>query len=292
MPELRWALALLGVLFLGGLALWELRRPRQAARGGLDPRPQPASAPPFVHREPSITLPEIRVREPMHELPTGEVVDDSLVGLRIDGTPTSEGGRAEPVESAAAAHPSADRLEASEEPHEDADPIVPAPEVHARVHSLLERASEAAAAPADPIVEWPEESERRIVALRLIAPGERFAGHAVRQALAAEGFVLGRFAIFHRCGPDGRAVVSVANLTKPGTFDADSIDIQRFGGLNLFAVLPGPLPSVRAFDELVHTARNLSERLQGALQDEWGEPLTPLRTAAIRESLAHDSGVS
>jgi cell division protein ZipA len=287
MPELRWALALLGVLFLGGLAWWELRRPRQAARGELEPsarepRSPSASAQPLVHREPSITLPEIRAREPMHELPTVDVVDDSLIGLRVDGARGSDEGSPEPIESGD---------EATHEPHEQVEPIVPAPEVEARTRSLLERAS-AAVAPAEPIVEWPEESERRVIALRLVAPGERFAGRAVRQALAAEGFVLGKFAIFHRGGPDGRAVVSVANLTKPGTFDPDSIDMQRFGGLNLFAVLPGPLPSAQAFDELVASARNLSERLQGALQDEWGEPLTPLRTAAIRESLAHDGGVS
>jgi cell division protein ZipA len=304
MPELRWALALLGVLFLGGLAWWELRRPRQAARGELqpparEPRSPSASAQPLVHREPSITLPEIRSREPMHELPTVDVVDDSLIGLRVDGTRGSDAGSTEPVESVDSeflevgdARENKGRpFEATDEPHEQVEPIVPAAEVQARTRSLLESAS-AAAAPAEPIVEWPEESERRVIALRLVAPGERFAGRAVRQALAAEGFVLGKFAIFHRGGPDGRAVVSVANLTKPGTFDPDSIDTQRFGGLNLFAVLPGPLPSVRAFDELVASARNLSERLQGALQDEWGEPLTPLRTAAIRESLAHDGGAS
>ncbi len=292
MPELRWALALLGVLFLGGLALWELRRPRQAARGELEPparEPRPhGSAQPAVHREPSITLPEIRAREPMHAIPTLDVVDDSLIGLRVDGARTSGERSTEPAENAAPLEVAA---MATDEPHEEVEPIVPPPEVRAPARSLLDRASGAPAAPAEPIVEWPEESERRIVALRLVAPGERFAGRAVRQALAAEGFVLGRFAIFHRGGPDGRALVSVANLTKPGTFDPDSIDIQRFGGLNLFVVLPGPLPPARAFDELVASARNLSERLQGALQDERGEPLTPLRTAAIREALAHDSEI-
>jgi hypothetical protein len=33
------------------------------------------------------------------------------------------------------------------------------------------------------------------------------------------------------------------------------------------------------------TARALNDRLRGALQDERGEPLTPVRTASIRESL-------
>jgi len=269
MPELRWALALLGVLFLGGLTWWELRRSRASARGGLDPPRRETRAQhlapgqPPVHREPSITFPEIRTRDPVHELPMVEIVDDSMIGLRADGV------REEP-----------------EEAPEEIEPIVPAPERETPA-ALIAEVSAVAETPGEPVVDWPDEAERRIVALRVVAPGERFSGRAVRQALTAEGFVLGKFAIFHRCGPDGRAVVSAASLTNPGTFDRDTIDVQRFGGLNLFAVLPGPMPPVRAFDELVTAARNLSERLQGALQDESGEPLTPLRTAAIREQLGH-----
>ncbi len=301
MPELRWALAALGALFLAGLAWWELRRARQRVRGEIQPgtreaRPQ-FSAPPIVHREPSLTLPEIRAREPMHELPAVEVVDDeALIGLRADdegarreGPDGADPEGADRVQSADRLQ-SADRVEETLEPDEEVEPIVPPPAPPAPLQSVLGQASATThAGPVDPVVEWPEESGRRLVALRLVAAGERFSGRAVRQALAAEGFVLGKFAIFHRCGPDGRAVVSAANLTNPGTFDLDSIDMQRFGGLNLFAVLPGPLPPVRAFDQLVASARNLSERLQGALQDETGEPLTPLRAAAIRELLEDEN---
>jgi cell division protein ZipA len=140
--------------------------------------------------------------------------------------------------------------------------------------------------PVEPIVEWPEEDTRKIVALRLVSShGERFAGRAVRLALAAEGFVLGKFDIFHKPGPDARAVLSAASLTKPGTFSLATMDAQRFGGLSLFAVLPGPLSPLATFDELLTTARALNDRLRGALQDERGEPLTPVRSANIRESL-------
>jgi len=287
MLELRWALALAGVVFLGGLTWWELRRARSGGRGELgaalrETRAHSGPASLHVHREPSISLPEIRAREPVHELPTVEIAGDSLTGLRAVAAPQP----GEPSEPGAA--DAADEPAPLAEPGEEIEPIVPAPERKVPLSALPAEASAAAAAPREPIVEWPAEGERRIVALRVVAPGERFSGRAVRQALTAEGFVLGRFAIFHRCGSDGRAVVSAASLTKPGTFDRDSIDVQRFGGLNLFAVLPGPLPAVRAFDELIVAARNLSERLQGALQDENGEPLTPLRTAAIREQLVND----
>jgi FtsZ-interacting cell division protein ZipA len=139
-----------------------------------------------------------------------------------------------------------------------------------------------------PIVDWPGEASRKIVALRLVSgPTARFLGRNIRMALAAEGFVLGKFDIFHKPGPDARALLSAASLTKPGTFALSTIDGQRFGGLSLFAVLPGPLPAQQTFDELLSTARNLNDRLQGALQDERGEPLTPMRSQSIRESLAN-----
>lgn len=139
------------------------------------------------------------------------------------------------------------------------------------------------AAPA-PVVDWPPDTERRIVSLRLVATSpERFVGRSLRQALAAEGFVLGRFAIFHKPDEEQRAVLSAASLNRPGTFDADTMDSQRFGGLSLFAVLPGPRPAAQAFEELISTARNLNDRLQGALQDERGSPLTTARIALLRE---------
>jgi cell division protein ZipA len=149
----------------------------------------------------------------------------------------------------------------------------------------------AGAAHAEPIVDWPPEESRRIVALRLIAPHpERFPGRALRLALAAEGFRLGKFSIYHKTDEADRAVLSAASLTRPGAFDLESMDLQRYAGLSLFAVLPGPKTPRQAFEELLATARNLNERLQGQLQDERGGPLTPLRVASIRDSLKADAG--
>jgi FtsZ-interacting cell division protein ZipA len=142
----------------------------------------------------------------------------------------------------------------------------------------------------EPVVDWPTDEQRRVVALRLVAPPpERLAGRALRLALASEGFVLGKFQIFHKPDSSGRAVLSAANLSKPGTFDLETMDLQRFGGLSLFAVLPGPKPPLKAFEDLLATARSLNERLQGALQDERGGPLTPTRIATIRESLGTEA---
>lgn len=177
----------------------------------------------------------------------------------------------------------------------------PAPEAFAEsasadVGDTVERPRPPPFTPADvtpvvePIVEWPPDDQRRVVALRLVAPPpDRLAGRALRLALASEGFVLGKFQIFHKPDDQGRAVLSAANLSKPGTFDIATMDVQRFGGLSLFVVLPGPKPPLKAFDELLSAARNLNERLQGALQDERGGPLTPTRIATLRESLGGDA---
>ena len=164
--------------------------------------------------------------------------------------------------------------------------------------TIAQEGEEPAAAPAplftaadvtpikEPVVDWPPDDRRKVVALRLVAsPPERLAGRPLRLALASEGFVLGKFQIFHKPDSSGRAVLSAANLSKPGTFDIETMDSQRFGGLSLFAVLPGPKPPLKAFEDLLVTARNLNERLQGALQDERGGPLTPTRIAALRESV-------
>jgi hypothetical protein len=143
---------------------------------------------------------------------------------------------------------------------------------------------------ADPIVEWPPDDQRRVVAIRLVAnPPERLAGRALRLALASEGFVLGKFQIFHKPDDAGRAVLSAANLSKPGTFDLNTMDSQRYGGLSLFTVLPGPKAPLKAFEDLLMTARNLNERLNGALQDERGGPLTPTRIASMRDSLGTET---
>jgi cell division protein ZipA len=270
--ELRWILLLLGALFIAGLAWWEWRRPRPPAHAGREPdfdATEPRVEPPRTFREPTITLPEIRPPARAEDLPVLEVADETIMALPIVD-PGAPADRAEPNAVAPASEPQV-IAEA------DIPVAQPAPSFEA----------------AQPIVDWPPDGARKIVALRLVSPAnERFAGRQVRQALAAEGFVSGKMSIFHKAGPDGRAVLSAASLNKPGTFDPDMMDSQRFTGLNLFAVLPGPLPAEEAFDELLASARGLNDRLLGALQDERGEPLTQMRAAAIREQLGHAPGTA
>lgn len=275
MSELRWALLLLGVVFIGALVWWELRRPRHSRGAEHQAAHESSDSAPRAPREPSLNLPPMRARDPVapHDLPVVEVADDVAVVPVLEAAAGRTAGAA--AASPAAASDTQLAVFADDQAEPDGVPTVVAVD-------SLPRLPPASA----PLVEWPPDERRRIVALRLVAAQpERFAGRSLRQALAAEGFVLGRFAIFHKPDEEQRAVVSAASLSRPGTFDADTMDSQHYGGLSLFAVLPGPKAPPQAFDELVLTARNLNERLCGVLQDEQGGPLTPARIAALRERL-------
>jgi cell division protein ZipA len=268
MSELRWTLLILGVVFIAALAWSERRRPRQARGGGaaprVAPREPPAETPSPQRREPTLTLPTLRARDPL--------VSDDL-----------------PVLEAATGLPAADRAPERAAPEAPLGPALAAGGA-AVADVPLESLPRLPPAPA-PRVDWPPDERRRVVALRLVATQpERFAGRSLRQALAAEGFVLGRFAIFHKPDEEQRAVLSAANLSTPGTFDEETMDSQHYGGLSLFAVLPGPKPLHETFDELILTARSLNDRLQGVLQDEQGSPLTPARIALLRERLRAGAG--
>jgi ZipA, C-terminal FtsZ-binding domain len=140
--------------------------------------------------------------------------------------------------------------------------------------------------PRSPLVDWPPEAERHIISVRIAALShERLSGRVVRLALGACGFEHGRFGIFHQPGADGRALLSAANLSKPGIFDLPNMDFQRFSGLSLFAVLPGPLPPAAALDHLLDTAQDLAERLRARLQDEQGLTLGAAQLEALRRTV-------
>lgn len=159
---------------------------------------------------------------------------------------------------------------------------------------VMEDAAAAGPAPASPDPATPvttspvtEEDERVIVGLRVVARGaERFSGASLRQALLGEGFVHGDMSIFHRQLADGRTLMSAASLTKPGNFDLATIDSSRFLGINLFAVLPGPMPGRDTVDKLLLAGHTLAQRLRGDLLDSKGQPLTEARLAEMRREAA------
>jgi cell division protein ZipA len=114
---------------------------------------------------------------------------------------------------------------------------------------------------------------------------ERFAGGDLLQALADAGLEHGRFSIFHRTGPGGETLFSVASLVEPGTFDLRVAESQEFPGVSFFAVLRQPAEALEVFDEMLNTARLFAQQLRGTLQDERGVPLHMQGLAALREEV-------
>ncbi|HXR20819.1 MAG TPA: cell division protein ZipA C-terminal FtsZ-binding domain-containing protein [Steroidobacteraceae bacterium] len=320
MGELRFILLIAGLVFLVALTAWELRRPRQAHRdsqmrgptrnepelGSFAQAAADAPALPAARagaaasqgegRRPVMSLP------PRIDLPAIEAIRDQSIMAEADALHMFETqamlGTATPQIDVAAASTAASDLSPPPAP-------LPAPGSAPIEHGVplagsgsgSAETSAQAAADGSPhsapiiarvplVVEWPPEGERHIVALRIVAAcDERLSGRAVRLAITGCGFVHGRFGIYHQPDADGRALLSVASLSKPGILDPVNMDFQRLSGISLFSVLPGPLPPAAALDHLIDTARELSQRLAARVQDEHGQPLDAGRLEDLRDSM-------
>ena len=256
MSWLRSILLLAGVVFIGLLIWWE-RRSRQAHQA------QESAAARGERSEPSFDM-----SAEAHTEPTGEAVRRER---------EREVRRAPPV------------IDWSDTPVAAGDK--PPLRVLAVEESPAAAAADAlgGAAPvalnlAPLIVDWPAENERRIVTLRIVPMREdRLGGRALRQGLAACGFRHGQFGIFHLPQDDGRVVLSAASLVRPGMLDPATMDFQRFSGINVFAVLPGPLSAARALERLGRVAADLAARVEGRVQDDSGAPFNAAAAVGWRQ---------
>ncbi len=256
MTWLRPILLLAGAIFIAVLVWWERRQPHRVREGDgvpasrADPVPVPAPSPerPMAASE-ERGGPERELRR------TPPVIDWSDVVPRAESVVAGAGGAARtadwgPVSTSPAAAP----------------------------------AGTAAGEPEPPLrVEWPDEGERRIVTLRILpSRHDRLAGRALRQGLTASGFRHGAFGIFHLPEPDGRVLISAASLVRPGMLDPATMDFQRFAGINLFVVLPGPLTDEQALQRLGQVAVELAARVEGQVQEESGAPFDTAAVSAWR----------
>jgi cell division protein ZipA len=270
MPELRIILLVLGVIFVAAIAGFEWWRSRGQRPAAVVSREDLPDAP----RSP---LPDINV---MREARTA--VPDSLPVIELAST--SETGTRRALGISISNEVAVDMSHDSSAPPTRTEPYI-GPEDSVSEVRVVDTALEVPGAPKLQLA-WPSGSERRIVALRVIPKSEpRFAGRSLRQAFSGCGFWHGPMDIFHLPDEQGRVLLSAAALAQPGTFDPSIMDSQRFSGLNLFAVLPGPAPEREVFEELVHSARQLAERLDGLITDQHGEELTAGRIARLRQSL-------
>jgi cell division protein ZipA len=278
MPELRIILLVIGVLFVAGIAGFEWWRSRGARPFAAPQNRDEVSTDPL--RPAPAPLPEINVVRD-----TRVSAADSLPVIELASTSESGTRRALGISisddvAVDVAHDHGPEREAERRPREE--PYIGQDDEISEVRVFEEQPVHGPQL----VLAWPGEAERRIVTLRVIPKTEpRFQGRALRQAFSAAGFWHGPLDIYHLPDEAGRVILSAAALAQPGTFDPSIMDSQRFSGLNLFAVLPGPKPERETFDELVHSARQLAERIGGMLADQHGDELTPQRIARLRQAL-------
>jgi FtsZ-interacting cell division protein ZipA len=255
MAELRWALIGLGVFFLGALGLWEWRRSaRRAAR------------PAEYHTE----VDTARVERARRVEPS---IDEFAGDESLDPDRSLEVPIIHPMEqmTVSVAAESAVDVPAAAQVARTASPV-PVPEVVVATAQIR----------------WPPENAERVVSLRIVHPrGEPMSGREIRFALETAGMRHGPQSIFHRVTAEGAVLASAANLVRPGNLDPQAMDEQSFRGLNLFCVLPGPVPAAQMFDELVHVARGVAARLAAVVQDDQGLLLDAQRQVLVRRAVVN-----
>ncbi len=302
MSELRWALLVLGAVFLAGLAAWELRRARHANR----------SAAGFEPKEPQ-AQPESRANDYAEDRLEPALGDESELadaaadhtGRRLpvlnvmesDWQPESNAELASDVAPAYEKDPVGHAVPLSATVLQD-EKVAPRLETTAQrvdIHIASETAVDVPGATTviaheavttDVSIRWPPaELPERVLGLRVVSAAGPLPGKAVRQALLAAGLRPGPQQIFHRVDELGNVLASVANLVRPGKLEPDRMDTQSLRGLSLFAVLPGPVPAEQILDDLIDLARMLAGRLNAHVQDEHGQTLDATRIAELRRAV-------
>jgi cell division protein ZipA len=83
---------------------------------------------------------------------------------------------------------------------------------------------------------------------------------------------------------NGRTVVKVANVMEPGLFPAEPDDTMKTPGIALILELPSSIPAPGAMEELIMTARRISQALEGRMYDMQRHLLRESDIQAMREA--------
>jgi cell division protein ZipA len=294
MPELRWILILFGAALLIGIYVWGRRNAKASADTDATMvrlRPEPAFDAVDVEEASSAAT---------DEAPVDKVMDAEAHSTTEEAEPSASRSFAsraveeadEPTLEASAARSDRESRYARVEPTFTEETVTVTAELHSREPEPALVAGPAAAsvsldAPTLSMSSTPQPrriERRKIIALRLACP-QRIPGAQLRDALDSERLAHGRYDVFHRIGPQGEAIFSVASMVEPGTFDLEKMPQESYPGITLFAQLPGPLAGMLALNELIACSKRLHAALGGTLQDERGVPLTVHRIERIRQEI-------
>jgi len=259
MPELRWALLVLGALVVVGIYLYSRRGARQADDSG-EVRAEPVIRGEDIWGDEDEGGPGL---EKLGRNATREASDspEAATGPGIEAT------------RARSHEPVITGFEREDQPA--AEEAVPD----------IERAPEPEP---ESIPEGPPPDPDRIVAMRVSAPqGRSFPAETLVVKLRELGLRHGKYSIFHKYlgEGEGRPVFSVASMVEPGSFDLTKLRESALPGVSIFMVLPGPGDPVETFDTMVESARELARDLDGELLDETGSSWSIQRERYLREEL-------
>lgn len=257
MENLRLILILIGLVILA--LIWLLHRPEGSSRGPGASRREERR-----RREPRLSP----APEPREEGADPDPDDQAAPWPRQTTLPDlgADEPRTKPEPT-----PAADRTP-PEETWRDPDPV---PE------SEPEAAAPVQASPADAA------RAPTIVTLYVRARGDRrISGLSLLDAAIKAGLRFGEMKIFHRRHRGAaRPVFSMANITRPGSFDPSGWNLFETPGVTLFLTLPGPVSALDAWDAMLATGRRLAEILDADLMDDAQCLLTRQRIAQIREQM-------
>ncbi len=131
--------------------------------------------------------------------------------------------------------------------------------------------------------------EKKLVVLHVMARRpQAFKGTGIMDLVRELDLEYDDMRIFHKKVKrlSGRkAMYSVLNAVKPGTFDLDNMDQFETPGISFVMGLPGPEKGLKAFNIMHEAAKRASEYLQGEIFDESRNRLSQQTVAHLQEEV-------
>ncbi len=130
----------------------------------------------------------------------------------------------------------------------------------------------------------------KIIQLNIVSHDHEseFYGDDILCVASEVGMELGDMDIFHHYGdnPEQQQVIySMASMVEPGVFPIAEMDNFSTPGLTIFARLPGPKDGLSIFADMLYTAEQLANLLDGELRDETHSALSKQTISHIREEI-------
>lgn len=269
---LRIVLIVAGIVFLGGIYLYETRRRQresvQARRRVAQKEEHSLQAPDEIpesesesgtkcHEEPSLKLDD-------HDEIT-ELLDDEeryIGSFHVDDEPIP--GIDEPITR-------------DDEPYTE-ETTEPAGESSMEQQDLFGFSARE---------ESPVDVPDLIIQINVRARKAPFEGPDIERAMLETGLTFSDVAIYQRLASDGsrKVLFNVASMVEPGVFPHGAMADFSTPGLTLFTQLPGHGDSMMIFSEMLYTAERLAVTLEGDLQDETHSALTKQTIEHLRERI-------